>query len=440
MKKLSTTALLGGFIALLVLAWGANLLFGAGLPAGDTLWVIRAEALTLSGLLAVGLMSLIMVLATRPVWLEKPLGGMDRIYRAHKWAGILAGIAVLLHWGADEAGGPIKALIGRSGKVAREHGPELYESLLHLGKEMGEWALYPLLGLIPLTLLRWFPFKPWRLLHRVMPALYLMGVFHGLLLAPLAWWQQPVGWVMGLLIAAGSWGALLSLLGRIGKQRQYQGEILALEQPAADVTEITCRMEAPWPGHRAGQFVFLTLHDSEGSHPFTIASAPREDGHITFAIKALGDYTRNLAARLQVGQRVRVEGPYGCFDFRGEKPQVWIAGGVGVTPFLAGLEALGQAPATPVSLHYCSRNLARDPFAAQLQTLAAGLPGVRLQLHETDRDGPLTVEKLLQQEPQLAGSDIWFCGPSGFARTLKTGLKARGLGQVPFHQEAFEMR
>jgi len=65
MKKLTPTALLGAFITLLVLAWGANLRYGAGLPAGAApLWVFRAELLKLSGLLAVGLMSLIMVLAT----------------------------------------------------------------------------------------------------------------------------------------------------------------------------------------------------------------------------------------------------------------------------------------------------------------------------------------------------------------------------------------
>lgn len=440
MKTLSHTTFLGGFLALLTLAWGANLYFGAGLPAGDSLWVIRAEALHLSGLLAVGLMSLIMVLATRPTWLEKPLGGMDRIYLTHKWAGILAGIAVLAHWAADEAGGPIKDLIGRSGKVAREHGPELYESLRHLGKDMGEWALYPLLGLILLSLLRRFPFRPWRFLHRAMPILYLMGAFHALWLAPLAWWQQPVGGVLAVLIAAGSWGAAVALLGRIGKRRRYTGEIVTVETPAADLTRITCRLEPRWPGHRAGQFVFLTLHDREGQHPFTIASAPRADGCLTFVIKALGDYTRHLAARLTPGQTVSVEGPYGCFDFRGERPQIWIAGGVGITPFLAGLEALGETPHPPVSLHYASRDLAQDPLAGELQARAARLPNVRLHLHDTRRDGHLTAARLLQREPRLGASEIWFCGPSGFARDLKAGLQAVGLGAVPFHHEAFAMR
>lgn len=441
MKKLTPTALLGAFITLLILAWGANLRYGAGLPAGAApLWVFRAELLKLSGLLAVGLMSLIMVLATRPVWLEKPLGGMDRIYQTHKWAGILAGIAVLIHWGADEAGGLIKGLIGSGGKVSREHGSELYESLLDLGKEMGEWALYPLLILIALTLLKRFPFKPWRVLHRAMPVLYLMGALHGLMLAPLTWWQQPVGWALALLVAAGSWGAVLSLLGRIGKRRQYRGEILQVEEPAPGLTRLTCRIEPRWPGHRPGQFAFLTLHDREGSHPFTIASAPREDGSLCFAIKALGDYTRDLASRLEAGQHVTVEGPYGCFDFQGEKPQVWIAGGVGVTPFLAGLEALHHAPGTAVSLHYCCRDSRNDPFVPQLQRLCADLPGVRLHIHDTPREGPLTVARLAQLEPGLAGSDIWFCGPAGFARSLKQGLRTQGLDQVCLHQEAFEMR
>jgi len=434
--------LLSAFVALLTLVWGANLLYGAGLPQGDSLWVIRAEAMNLSGLWAVGLMSLIMVLATRPQWLERPLGGMDQIYRTHKWAGILAGIAVLLHWAIDETGGMVKDMIGRTGKVVREQGPAFYESLHHLGKEMGEWTLYPLLAMILLTLLRWFPFKPWRLIHRVMPILYLMGAFHGLLLAPLNWWQQPVGWATALLIAAGSWGAVMSLLGRIGKSRQYQGTLLQVEQPAADVTTLTCRMELRWPGHKAGQFAFLTLHDREGSHPFTIASAPREDGSLTFSIKALGDYTHNLASRLVPGQTLKVEGPYGCFDLQGKAsaPQLWIAGGVGVTPFLAGLEALGQSPETPVTLYYSTRSKAQDPFVPKLEALCRELSGTQLHIWDSEEKGPLTAEQLAQRHPELVQGEIWFCGPAGFARSLKQGLSVQGLGRVPFHQEAFEMR
>ena len=64
-------------------------------------------------------MALIMLLALRPVWLERPLGGMDRVYRLHKWAGILAVGAGAAHWLIKLAGGPMKSLLGTQGRPAR---------------------------------------------------------------------------------------------------------------------------------------------------------------------------------------------------------------------------------------------------------------------------------------------------------------------------------
>lgn len=59
----------------------------------------------------------------------------------------------------------------------------------------------------------------------------------------------------------------------------------------------------------------------------------------------LGDYTGGLASRLKVGDAVKVEGPWGRFDFSGDAPrQVWIGGGVGVTPFIARMQHLGHSP------------------------------------------------------------------------------------------------
>ncbi|EWS65188.1 hypothetical protein Y695_01563 [Hydrogenophaga sp. T4] len=41
-----------------------------------------------SGVLAIGVMSAAMVLAVRPVVFEPWLGGLDKMYRLHKWLGI----------------------------------------------------------------------------------------------------------------------------------------------------------------------------------------------------------------------------------------------------------------------------------------------------------------------------------------------------------------
>ena len=65
------------------------------------LWIARQQGLNLSGLLSIVFMSLTMFLAVRPAWLEKTLSGLDRIYRLHKWSGILA---VTFHAPEHESG------------------------------------------------------------------------------------------------------------------------------------------------------------------------------------------------------------------------------------------------------------------------------------------------------------------------------------------------
>ncbi len=63
------------------------------------------------------------------------------------------------------------------------------------------------------------------------------------------------------------------------------------------------------------------------------------------------------------------------------RPQIWVAGGIGVTPFLAWLEALQDAPAQApdVDLYYCVRSRDDDPFVGRLEALTRTLPSVRLR-------------------------------------------------------------
>lgn len=436
--------ILAGFCALVTLAWGISFAaHGAG-PASLP-WLLREQTLYLSGLLSIALMSLAMVLATRPAWLERPFGGMDRVYRTHKWAGILAAVFAALHWAVKEASGILKALVGTAGRPPKMEYSGLIDSLRHLGKDVGEIGIYIALALVLLSLWKRFPYKFWRHVHRVMPALYLALAFHAAALTPMYWWTSPAGIVLGVLLAAGTVAAGVSLSGRIGRVRQASGQVVALAHPAADVTEVVCRLDEHWRGHRAGQFAFVTFDRTEGAHPFTIASADQGDRTVSFQIKALGDYTGGLAEHLRVGQPVRVEGPYGLFELdRRDRSarQVWVAGGIGVTPFLAWLEALRADPAAApaADLHYCTRRAAGDPFVTRLKALCADLPGVRLRVHDSASDGLPDAGMLGLEGTAGERAEVWFCGPRGLAEHLRAGLARLGVYRLRFHQEAFEMR
>jgi predicted ferric reductase len=435
--------ILAGFVAIVALVWGVELLTPDHASAGSLAWAIYLESLFLTGLLAITLMSLAMVLSTRPAWLEHPLGGMDRIYRLHKWSGILAVVFAASHWLIEMSDDIFKALAGRSDRIKEDELSAFPEPLRDLGEALGEWAFYVLLALLALTLWKQFSYRLWRPLHRAMPVLYLLLVFHSVVLAPASYWSQPIGLLLAALFTAGSIASVHSLTGRIGHKRRASGSVVAVRKPSPDIIEVSCRLDGKWRGHQPGQFAFVTFDASEGAHPFTIASADRGDHTVTFAIKALGDYTRTLARKLTEGRPVEVEGPYGRFKLsrtNNRARQIWVAGGIGITPFIAWLESMQNEQTTEVSadLHYSVRNRMADPFVERVQNLCATLP--KVQLHVYDKySGPLSADTLAAELSVARRTEVWFCGPRSFADALREGLQVFA-GRVRFHQEAFEMR
>ncbi|RTL27765.1 MAG: ferric reductase [Rhodocyclaceae bacterium] len=444
-------ALLLVLAALSLLWWWADPL----LIQGDTYFALRTLAVNYTGVLAMGTMSVAMILALRPAALEPLLGGMDKAYRLHKWLGI-AGLSVgVVHWlwakGTKWAVG-----WGWLEKPARGPRPEqtvelfrFFQEQRGLAESIGEWAFYLFAVLAAIALIKRFPYRRFVQTHRVMAAVYLTLVVHGVVLLPFAYWTQPVGIVMAVLMAAGSWAALRSLAGRIGSGRRAHGRIeRVVQHPHNEVLEVGLRLDTPWPGHQAGQFAFVTFDEREGPHPFTISSAWNGDSRMDFMIKPLGDYTRRLPATLKAGDPVRVEGPYGRFDFSGAQArQIWVAGGIGITPFVARMQArtqdeahagAGAGAAAPVDLFY-STSAPDEGFIARLRELAAQAR-VKLHVLVSQRDGRLDADGICRKVPDWKLAGVWFCGPAGFGATLRDTLAARGLPAERFHQELFEMR
>ena len=302
-----------------------------------------------------------------------------------------------------------------------------------------------MLALAALALWKRFPYRAFLKTHRLRPAIYLVLLFHAIIMIDRSYWTAPLGPVLALLMLGGAVAAVSALVRRTGVSRKAVGRIENLTPYEGNaVLDVEVRLETAWPGHRAGQFAFVNLGGVEGAHPFTIASAWRRDGRLTFSIKGLGDYTRRLPDHLFVGQAVTVEGPYGRFDFR-DAPgrQVWIAGGVGITPFIARLQALadqrlGLTEADAVDLVY-STSAPDEAFIETIRRLAERA-GVRFHLLVTPRDGLLTLDRLADRVSDWKDAGIWFCGPAPFGQAIRRAMMARGLPATRFHQESFQMR
>jgi predicted ferric reductase len=104
-------------------------------------------------------------------------------------------------------------------------------------------------------------------------------------------------------------------------------------------------------------------------HPYTI-SAFAPNGNMALGIKALGDCTRQLQS-IRPGAEARLQGPFGSFFSEVTGPSLWVAGGIGITPFIA---ALRNGPlAHPVHLICLFREGADAPCAQELGELASPL-------------------------------------------------------------------
>lgn len=437
--------------------------------AADTLWPepfgyfpFRVVFMQYSGVIAFGAMSLCMVLATRPRWLERPLDGLDKMYRLHKWLGITALVTSVLHWWWAQGtkwmvgwgwlerpgrGGPP----GGGGHGQRQgQGQEAILTLEQwlrtqkgLAESLGEWAFYAAAILMVLALVKRIPYHWFMRTHKWLALGYLVLAWHTLVLLKYDYWSEPVGWVMALLLVAGVVSAVLVLLGRVGAGRKVHGTIESLLyfEPLR-VLRTRIRMEPGWSGHQAGQFAFVR-GARDYPHPFTIASVwDPERRNVDFITKALGDHTSTLHEVLREGDVVTLEGPYGRFVFEDDMPrQIWIGAGIGITPFIARMQQLArERPYMPVPVDLFHTTTDFDPDAIALLKADALSANVRLHLLVDAQDGRLTGDRIRAAVPDWEDASFWFCGPAAFGQALRDDFKAHGVPDNHFHQELFAMR
>ena len=264
------------------------------------------------------------------------------------------------------------------------------------------------------------------------------------------YWASPLGIVLAVLLASGTWAALVVLFRRVGAGRKADGTIERLHyDPVLRVIEGDVDVAQGWPGHKPGQFAFVTSDEREGAHPYTIASVWRPSEHrLTFVTKELGDHTRRLPDALRVGQPVSVEGPYGYFTFDDEcARQIWIGGGIGITPFIARMKQLAmdrrdypdRPHGQPVDLFHSTADWSEEAIGKL--TADAEAAGVRIHVLHDARDGVLDGDAIRAAVPDWREASFWLCGPPGFKAALRKDFARHGLRvSERFHQELFAMR
>jgi ferredoxin-NADP reductase len=206
---------------------------------------------------------------------------------------------------------------------------------------------------------------------------------------------------------------------------------------------------------RAGQSIDVTLidppeTDAEGNtRAFSIASAPFE-GLLTIATRMRDSAFKRVLRRAPQGLEVRVEGPGGSFTLHknATKPAVFLAGGIGITPFLSMVrQAAKDKPPQLLYLFYSNRRPEDAPFLDLLAALPAQNPHFHFIATMTaiaksrrqwaGETGVIDREMLLRHVPEPVGPIYYIAGPPAMVAAMRKMVASAGLDEDDIRTEEF---
>lgn len=290
---------------------------------------------------------------------------------------------------------------------------------------------------------RTIPYRVWRWWHKLSGPLFLVVVLHWLSIeSPIAL-ASPAGLWLALTATAGTAGALYKLLlyRHLAGQAEYR---VVATTPGKAAIHLELAPVGKRLAFQPGQFGFLRLkaHGLREPHPFTLASGTHPDGHVDFVIRALGDYTSQLVKTIRVGMLADIHAPHGRFTRnRKARREVWIGGGVGISPFIAWLRDEEAGSCEQVTLFYFHTPGRAFPDVQALEDLAIAR-GAELVPVPDGPDSPAFRQRFaaIVREIDPQAVDVAFCGPVGLLDEVRARMRHEGVPMANLRHEHFNFR
>ncbi|MCR4323309.1 MAG: ferric reductase-like transmembrane domain-containing protein [Candidatus Azambacteria bacterium] len=292
----------------------------------------------------------------------------------------------------------------------------------------------------------------WRKLHYLVYPLFVLSLVHGVLIGTdtAMTITQVMYWVTGGI----GGGLILYRCAYPYMQKKYSCSITNIFMETKDivVVELAREDEKEFPVFTPGHYAALQYHDVSGKttrkHHFSFASSPEHRKVVRFGIKVMGNFTQGLA-HMNVGDKIVLQGPYGDFIFKEKKmPRtVFIAGGIGITPFMSALRyALDRGLSNDLTLMYSNRSREVTPFMEEINTIAHHNPRFKQFFSVTDDpDAPEEFLKGRIDDAMLRTcvnnifQDTYFlvCGSPAFMNATIHALRRCGVSQYYIRKEYF---
>lgn len=383
----------------------------------------------ITGLVALSLLALNIILSARLAIFDRLFLGMDRAYRIHRIIGGLILILVLIHAMLTTA---------KYSNISLLSGYEFLKPNLDIALMAGKFALLTLLAGVFISMYITIRYKWFINIQRLIGAMIFFGGYHALFTTGTDLQTNEV--LMGYFILIGGLATGLyiyrSILHKsIKNQLKYTVESVSVKD---NITQIWLRPLGKALAFYAGQFGFFRFHSSavnNESHPFSISSGS-DNSNLRLSIKSTGSYTTALK-NIVSGDTVSVEGPYGNLSFTKmpSTKQVWIAGGIGITPFLSMAQSLSNL--YEITLFYCTKTFAEAEFYLQeLEQVATNNPGFKIVTVSSDQNQHLSIETL----KQIDAGDYLLCASTFMMKSIEKQLIDTGVPRKHIHYEDFNLK
>lgn len=387
----------------------------------------------MAGLVGMTMFALTVIMSARLKLLEGYFGGMNRVYASHHVLGSVAFTLILFH--------PL-LLATRLLPTSSRSAALLLLPSGNWAMNLGILALVSLLLLLVLTFFVTLPYHLWELTHKLMGVAFLFAAGHSFFI------QSDISrdttlrlYVLGLAAVAIAVYFYRTVLGwtlvprfeyRVESVKALNDQVLAIElAPQGRAMRFS-----------PGQFVFVQFFHpgiSTEAHPFSLSSAPGH-GRLRIVVKSLGDYTSRLRS-LTHGAVAKIEGPFGRFSHRNcrNKRQIWIAGGIGITPFLSMAGTLEGSDCI-VDLYYSANSELEAVFLDELVALSERLSHLRVIPYFADAQGFLNAGVVAELSGGLADKDIFLCGPPAMMKGLTDQFRKVKVKYHRIHTDEFQLR
>lgn len=401
----------------------------------DSLKQILTSLGQITALLGMIMFSITLVLSARVKFLEPYLGGQSKAYVNHHYLGATAFIFLLMH--------PL--FLGlKFFLISPKDAFEFFMPWLQSNAVLyGSIALFFMITALFFTFYKKLPYEWWRKTHRFLGLAFFFGGIHAFLIGSDISKILPLKIYMAVFIFLGITALLYRVVLKKILVKTYRYEIDVVNRINNNIYEINLIPKGEKIKYKAGQYAFVGFTSSflpKEVHPYSFASTESAE-KLSFVIKTLGDYTIKVG-NLNKGDIALIEGSFGIFTLDSSKTenQIWIAGGIGITPFLSMARSLEREEYQNYSadLYYSTKTREELVYLDELKEIQSRTGRLRVFEVVSNDKGNITAKDVYKYSNKNA--DIFICGPKVMMDSLRDQFVSIGATHSRIHTEEFSIQ